>query len=77
MSEFTDFCEKVTGEKLQPWQKEFLDKYEEAYESQGSLYCVPPRGCGKRLIYIKNLMDAMKLHQIYRERSDMNEQGDD
>ena len=39
-----EFAEEILGYKLLSFQKEFLNKCYEAYESNKQLYYIPPRG---------------------------------
>ena len=40
-----EFAEEILGYKLLSFQKEFLTKCYEAYESNEKLYYIPHRGC--------------------------------
>ena len=40
-----EFAEEILGYKLLSFQKEFLNKCDEAYTSNKQLYYIPHRGC--------------------------------
>ena len=50
-----EFAEEILGYKLLSFQKEFLTKCDEAYESNEKLYYIPHRGCNINLNQIINI----------------------
>ena len=68
-----EFAEEILGCKLLSFQKEFLTKCYEAYESNEKLYYIPHRGHANKWMTFVLQYIAIAYHEKYSGENEVNE----
>ena len=68
-----EFAEEILGYKLLSFQKEFLTKCYEAYESNKQLHYIPHRGCDIKWMQLVFQYIAITYYWKYSGENEVNE----
>ena len=71
-----EFAEEILGYKLLSFQKEFLTKCNEAYESNEKLYYIPHRGHATKWMAFVLQYIAIEYHEKYYGENEVKDNND-
>ena len=71
-----EFAEEILGYKLLSFQKEFLTKCYEVYESNKKLYCIPHRGYNIKWMAFVLQYIVIAYHEKYSGENEVNDNND-